>query len=653
MISDDQSDCHYGSAGECRSVRSGTPIPAPSTPNLDVLAGYGTVFPIAHNTSAWCLPSRNSMLTGRYQRSIEGNRRLSEDFVTLPSALRGLAGEPGAVPGPLDPGGSIGGYCTLMAGKFTPAGDRSGFDAEATVTERRMGRLDCTTGDDGTPVCGTGDEVYVDQRRLREMGELFEFIDQMFYPVPDRPGAFAVQPFFVWYAPRIPHRPLRAPEPIVQHLFGSDALGLGGLFELGAAFRNGACPSSVLAFEESKVGTQREFYSSVWWVDDNIRELRKYLARKSRPHCILRNGSTRFSARTPDRCGLGTWATEFRQPVEDNTILVYLSDNGWFLPDSKHTFSETGYRTRLFVYDPRTASPQPSWRPADVPPAPPRESHELAHATDLLPTFLGWASGTPGTQACPTSPDGTPCDGRDLRAYLRGAPPPARPLRRALCGHQTERPISATRQRYLLTRPGSVGRCVDARLAACTSTSRCRAGEICLGGRCTPNAAGLACDAATPCPAGSACLGGRCQVGPPCLDDVSCGGLLGASGRCAAREARWCRNAPTQTCNTASDCPACAGGEVACGRLCEAQQLKLYLEHNAGASLVDLFADPDEVQRSEGSEAYLAMSSPNGPYDADLRRLSCCLDAWWPEAIGSSTLCGPGDSCPADFTCNQ
>ena len=55
VISDDQGDCHYGTAGECRSVQTGTPIPPPRTPNLDVIAGYGTVFPIAHNTAAWCL----------------------------------------------------------------------------------------------------------------------------------------------------------------------------------------------------------------------------------------------------------------------------------------------------------------------------------------------------------------------------------------------------------------------------------------------------------------------------------------------------------------------------------------------------------------------------------------------------------------------
>jgi hypothetical protein len=54
VISDDQGECHYGSAKECRSVQSGTPIPAPVTPAVDALAAAGTVFPVAHNTASWC-----------------------------------------------------------------------------------------------------------------------------------------------------------------------------------------------------------------------------------------------------------------------------------------------------------------------------------------------------------------------------------------------------------------------------------------------------------------------------------------------------------------------------------------------------------------------------------------------------------------------
>src|SRR5262249_60674466 len=50
LISDDQGYCDYGTAGECRSVQTGTPIPVPSTPHLDLLPRHGTELPLAHNT---------------------------------------------------------------------------------------------------------------------------------------------------------------------------------------------------------------------------------------------------------------------------------------------------------------------------------------------------------------------------------------------------------------------------------------------------------------------------------------------------------------------------------------------------------------------------------------------------------------------------
>src|SRR6185503_9186425 len=84
MLSDDQGDCHYGMAGECRSAQTGTPIPAPVTPNLDLLAGYSTVFPIAHNTASWCYPSINSLLTARYAKSFNSEARIATAFPTIP-----------------------------------------------------------------------------------------------------------------------------------------------------------------------------------------------------------------------------------------------------------------------------------------------------------------------------------------------------------------------------------------------------------------------------------------------------------------------------------------------------------------------------------------------------------------------------------------
>jgi len=623
------------------------------------------VFPIAHNTASWCFPSLNSMLTGRFQRSFNGSHDLNRDFLTLPHVLRTLEGEPGTVADPFRGDAVIGGYCSLLAGKFTGSGGKVGFDAQARLGARHLGKLPCSSsGATGQPpFCGTEGKQTYDPLTLSSIRDLFQFADSMFVPVPGSPGTFTNQPFFTWYAPRIPHAPLRAPGVIQSYLFGS---GLGGLFNLGSMCRGSVCPATVPAFNESNFGNEREYYSSVWWVDDNVREIRKYLAAKSAPHCILSGGQSRFTATSPAQCTGGTWATGFAPPVAGNTVLIYLSDNGWFLPDSKHNFTENGYRTRLFVYDPRTSSPPAPVRAQNAAPVPPSESPQLAHSTDLLPTILGYARSTPGAQSCPESRDGTPCDGRDLRPYLRqpsGAPADAAalpPLRHSLCGHHTQRATAPTRQRYLLTRPGSVGRCIGTSLPACSSGGQCPAGQLCLGGRCMPNVAS-SCSSQQQCGPGALCLGGRCVVGPPCLDDSSCiTAFTDFSMRCAERATKWCRNAPNQRCTTAADCPACPPGPgptpPSCGRVCETQQLKLYLGADPGiAGLVDLFHDPDERGRRLGENDLLftQMSSRNGPYGFDLRRLSCCIDAWWPEGASGGTLCGPRDGCPPDFACNQ
>jgi hypothetical protein len=315
------------------------------------------------------------------------------------------------------------------------------------------------------------------------------------------------------------------------------------------------------------------------------------------------------------------------------------------------------------VYDPRTVSQPPPWQAAAAAPARAHESRELAHSTDLLPTILGLALGRPDAQPCPVSQNGTACEGHDLRPYLRtpaGAPAPQAPLRHSLCGHHTQRGFSPGRQRYLLTRPGTVGRCVDVTLKACTTAANCAAGEACLSGRCTP-VTDRSCSTTAQCPKGSLCLAGQCHAGPPCLDDTSCVTSFGSlSVRCLGRQTKWCRNAPNRACNTAADCPVCppivpGTSNPPCGRLCESQQLKLYVGTTAqGAELLDLFADPDERVRLPGDDPLLrAMSDPDGQYRADVRRLGCCVDDWWPEGVSGGSVCAPGFECPADYVCNE
>ena len=645
VISDDQGECHYGSASECRSVQTGTPIPAPATPALDVLAAGATTFAVAHNTASWCYPSLNSILTGRYQKSFGGFRsRIAERYDGVPRVLRQLGRSPGTVADPFDADARIGGYCTLQVGKFTASSGRdTGFDASIGVGERRMGRIACVPGvQGGPPRCGTDTQTPYNPLALDNMRDYFEFVDSMVYPKPGgATGEYAVQQFFTWYAPRITHQPLRAPAPIGNYLFGLD--GRSGLFDLGQLCLGGNCPAEVRAFDERNFGTVREYYANVYLMDANLREIQKYLERKSAPHCIGSNGHTRFSDTSPATCN-GTWVTSLSPDLQQNTVIVYLSDNGWQLPNSKHNFSENGYRTRLLVYDPRN-------------PTTGARSDALAHSTDILPSLLGYALDTPpGTQACPTSDyDDTACDGRDFRAQLGDAPAaPPTALRRSLCGHETRRPVRPSRGRYLLTGPGTVGRCVLSSAPACVADLTCGPNASCLGGRCTPRG-GTACVTSTACAAGTTCLDGRCQSGLPCIDDTSCQRLLGAAGTCVAKEAKWCTNAPQVSCSTREECPSCPvvnGQEVACRRQCEPRRLKMY-DNGGNADMTDLFLDPDERSVHGGGPVASIFSNESGAYGATIRQLACCLDDWWLGEGHSGTLCGAADSCPDALTCNQ
>jgi sulfatase-like protein len=652
MISDDQGECFYGSARECRSTETGTPIRAPLTPSLDALAAAGTVFTVAHNTASWCYPSLNSMLTGRYQKSFGGLRsQIGSRYLSIPRALRELGRTPGTVVDSFDSDARIGGYCSMQGGKFTAAlGHDAGFDARINVGAHSMGRIDCSADPNGgTPRCGTDAQgaAYA-PFQIDHMRDALMFMDAMVYPKPGAPaGAYTMQQFFMWYAPRIPHQPLRSPPAIGSYLFGAD--GQSGFFDLGALCVGGSCPPTVAAFDESNFGSVRDYYASIYLVDANVRELRRFLQATGAPHCIGAGGQSRFGDTTPQSCH-GTWTTGVTPNPAANTVFLYLSDNGWQLPHSKHNFSENGYRTRLIVVDPRTPVGAPS--SALVQQAA-FESPALAHSTDLLPSILGFALGTtPGTQACPESDfDGTACDGRDFRAQLAsnpGGPAPASLLRRSLCGHETRRPVRPSRGRYLLTGPGTVGRCVAASAPACVLDVECGAGASCLGGHCAPHG-GAACGA---CPSGTTCIGGRCQ-GAPCTDDATCTKILGTPGLCVAKTTTWCANAPDVACTSASDCPACPsvnGDDVPCRRLCQPHALKFY-DSGTHIDMTDLFFDPDEEQVHENGPISSFFSNPSGPYGATLQHLECCIDDWWAGDGNPGSICQGG--CPAELTCNQ
>jgi len=525
-----------------------------------------------------------------------------------------------------------------------------------------LGHTTCVSGPPGQPArCGSDSQTTYKPTTIFHLDDVFKFLDALLYPVPGtNPAQYRVQPFFVWYAPRIPHQPLRAPTPILDYLFGAGpTFPLGGIFDLGALCSGGACPSTVTAMNEDNFGTEYHMFGNVWWMDHGLREIRKFLARESEPHCIGTDGSSLFDV--PQASCAGTWASTITPAPAANTIIITMADNGWHLPNSKHSFTENGFRSRLIVFDPRAIPSVPGWDADEevIPPA--QESPALAHSTDLRTTIVGYALGSaPGSQLCSLASDGTRCDGKDLRPFLATAPggmAPPEQLRHAMCGHDTSKSTVPTQNRYLITREGSVGRCTNLDAAACVSDAQCGASASCIGGRCMPRF-GPACITQAQCPAGSACLGQKCRVAPACIDDVDCAGLFpGGNYTCVERDTRWCRNDPSVRCTTRADCPVCPDGG-ACGRVCEPRRLKFYFSPNSGdkgVEMSDLFLDPDEDglhQPKIGSTKFLhEISKLDGPYGTTIKRANCCVDDWWPAPAVNSTQCAGG--CPADLTCNQ
>src|SRR5262249_45759288 len=396
---------------------------------------------------------------------------------TIPKAMRALDGDATAPADPYTAGNVVGGYCTFLGGKFTASTGDAGFDALARG--RKLGRTTCLPGaSGGPPPCGSEAATPARPPTATNIEALFVFLESLFLRLPGtNPASYTMQHFFAWVAPRVPHQPLTAPTPIQDYLFGSDLIpALGGVMNLGRYCNGGSCPPAVQVFTESNFGNQYQYYANIWWVDDAVREVREYLARAGAPHCIGSDGRGRYDIPDPTQCpGPSTWASSVSPAPDHNTVIIYMSDNGWFLPSSKHAFTENGYRTQMMVFDPRTLPAVPDWDGTKQVPPPPSVSRELVHSTDVLPTALGYALDTTGSQSCPVS-GATSCDGKDLRPYVFPASTgggPSAPLRHSLCGHHTQRPTAPTTQRYLLTRPGSVGRCTDLAAPSCNADADC------------------------------------------------------------------------------------------------------------------------------------------------------------------------------------
>ncbi len=243
------------------------------TPHLDKLAKESVVFTRGYVPSSLCRPSLMTLTTGLFphQHKIVGNDpppgtdrgAMLKHVESHPTLPRMLAEK---------------GYLSLQTGKWWEGNyTLGGFTHGMTHGDPRRGGRH---GDDGLKIGRQG------------LKPIFDFVDEC----GDRP-------FFIWYAPLLPHTPHTPPERLLNKYSGKvDSLHVA------------------------------RYYAMCEWFDETCGELVDYI----------------------DQQGLG-----------ENTLIVYVTDNGWiqnpaapnYAPKSKRSPYDGGIRTPMMVRWPGKLTP--------------------------------------------------------------------------------------------------------------------------------------------------------------------------------------------------------------------------------------------------------------------------------------------------------
>ena len=275
IISDDQGWTDYGFMGH----------PAIKTPHLDRLAAQSVLFRRGYVPTALCRPSLMTLVTGHYahRHGVTGNdpspkyaardselynqRRAQlisyiDKFETLPELLKKR------------------GYLTHQSGKWWEGSfEHGGFTAGMT---RGFPQKGGRHGDDGLKIGRDG------------MRPIEQFVDS---------ATQQNKPFFLWYAPFLPHAPHNPPQRLLKKYTQDD-----------------------------RPRTIARYLAMCDWFDETCGQLVDYLEKKK---------------------------------VRENTLIVYVTDNGWiqnperngYAPRSKQTPYEGGVRTPIMFSWPNRLKP--------------------------------------------------------------------------------------------------------------------------------------------------------------------------------------------------------------------------------------------------------------------------------------------------------
>ena len=311
IISDDQTWTDYGFMGH-DVIR---------TPNLDRLAKESATFTRGYVPIALCRPSLATMITGLYphEHKITGNdpaqvdkdgKRIGKDnYQKLRDELISHIDNLPTLPKVL----GAKGYLSHQSGKWWEGNyARGGFTHGMTHGDPKRGGRH---GDQGLKIGREG------------MQPVFDFIDQA-----------GDKPFFLWYAPFLPHTPHNPPQRLLKKYTAPDR------------------PIELT-----------RYYAMCDWFDETCGQLLDYLDEKK---------------------------------LSDNTLVVYVTDNGWiqrtaqtnapegwkqsFAPKSKQSPYDGGTRTPIMLRWPGKIKAH-------------QDDETLVTSLDLAPTILA-ASGLEPTK---------------------------------------------------------------------------------------------------------------------------------------------------------------------------------------------------------------------------------------------------------------
>ncbi len=353
VMTDDHAAAHLGCYGN----------PLVRTPNMDRLAREGVHFTNAFVTNSLCAPSRATILTGCYSHlhGIRGNsemkgqvENINRSLVTYPQALQAA------------------GYRTGIVGKWHLSHDPVGFDTWRILPGQGL-YFDPEFIENGVRKKYTGYATDL------TTGFALDFLRQP-----------SDQPWCLVYQHKAPHRPF-LPPPRFAKLYENVEIPLPPAFDDDYRTRQVAAEAEDMRFDVSLAADYpdlpanltpaarkrwlyqrfvKDYYGAIAAVDENLGRVLAYLDERK---------------------------------LTDNTVVIYTSDNGFFVGDH-------GWYDKRFMYEPSLRVPllirAPGAKAGQT-------TAEMTMNIDLAPTILDYA-GVPAPASF---------QGQSLRPLLAGQTP--------------------------------------------------------------------------------------------------------------------------------------------------------------------------------------------------------------------------------------